>query len=190
MIGQFKTQENMIAGVKMEDGKKTKAQLLQDLESLREQVTELETAKTKLKVSENDLDQLRKELSERTKEMNCLYAISRLRDEPGISADKILQEIVRLIPPAWQFPEITRARLALQGGQVFESQGFMETPWRQEGKLRGDFIRPAHAVGRLAGLKHTDDTRPHVDFPRTKPVPQRPDRLQVNRFVTHGKLSA
>jgi diguanylate cyclase (GGDEF)-like protein/PAS domain S-box-containing protein len=69
-------------------------------------------------------------LKERAKELNCLYGISNLVQRPDISLEEILQGTVNLIPPAWQYPEITCARIVL-GGQEYLTDNFRETAWRQ-----------------------------------------------------------
>ncbi|MFP4445748.1 MAG: PAS domain S-box protein, partial [Desulfosudaceae bacterium] len=51
-------------------------------------------------------------LRERIKELDCLYGISRLVETSSELAD-ILQGTTALLPPAWQYPDITRARITL-----------------------------------------------------------------------------
>jgi PAS domain S-box-containing protein len=70
------------------------------------------------------------ELQERIKELNCLFGISKLIEQAGLSVPEILQGTVELIPPAWQYPEITCARIVLDD-RDFLSQGFREAPWSQ-----------------------------------------------------------
>jgi len=70
------------------------------------------------------------DLGERVKELSCLYAISSIVAKPGVSLEEVLQGVVDLIPSAWQYPEITRARLALNDRE-FRTQGFQNTPWKQ-----------------------------------------------------------
>jgi PAS domain S-box-containing protein len=67
-------------------------------------------------------------LDERVKELNCLYGISRLSAQPGISLEQILGGVVDLLPPAMQYPEIACTRIVLNG-QEFEADDFRETPW-------------------------------------------------------------
>ncbi len=74
-------------------------------------------------------------LDERVKELNCLYGISGLVEQPGITLEEILQGMVDLIPPAWRYPDIACARLAW-GERVFETVDFKETPWRQRADIR------------------------------------------------------
>jgi signal transduction histidine kinase len=78
-------------------------------------------------------EQLRKrtrDLSERVKDLNCLYAISGLVMRAGISFDKLVQEIVDLIPGSWHHPEVACARIVLQD-QEFKTENFRETVWKQ-----------------------------------------------------------
>lgn len=80
-----------------------------------------------------DEDRLRKlthDLSERVKELNCLYGISRLVDNASLSLNEILQGLVNLIPPAWQYPEITCARIRLKNCAFFTTN-FRSTAWAQ-----------------------------------------------------------
>ncbi len=73
-------------------------------------------------------------LGERMKELNCLYRINELVEQPGISLESIFQGVVNLIPPAWQHPEVTCARVAV-GDSVFETENFRETKWRQSSNI-------------------------------------------------------
>ena len=54
-------------------------------------------------------------LAERVKELTCLYGIAQIAGEPGISLEQVVQRIVELLPPAWQYPEIACARITLDG---------------------------------------------------------------------------
>jgi len=54
-------------------------------------------------------------LTERVKELTCLYGIAQIAGEPGISLEDVLQRIVELLPPAWQYPDIAVARITLDG---------------------------------------------------------------------------
>ncbi len=69
-------------------------------------------------------------LGERVKELKCLYRISDLVEKPGVSLEEILQGTINLIPPAWQYPEVTCARLNLEG-QDYRTQNFSETRWKK-----------------------------------------------------------
>jgi hypothetical protein len=43
-------------------------------------------------------------LTERVKELTCLYGIAQIAGKPGISLEQVIQGIVELLPPAWQYP--------------------------------------------------------------------------------------
>lgn len=83
---------------------------------------------------ENYNKKTKKELKERIKELNCLYELSQLMDDRDISEEEFLQFSVNLIPPAWQYPEITCARLTFNGKE-FKTKGFKETQWRQSANI-------------------------------------------------------
>jgi signal transduction histidine kinase len=54
-------------------------------------------------------------LQERVKELSCLYGMSQIAETPYVSLDDLIYSIMDLIPPAWQYPEITRTRIILDG---------------------------------------------------------------------------
>jgi len=62
-------------------------------------------------------------LRERVKELTCLYGISKIVQRPNISLDYILQEAVKLLPPAWLFPDIASAQIVVDG-QVYIAPNF------------------------------------------------------------------
>ncbi len=98
--------------------------------ALSEKEAELRGDIAKRKQAEEALQQRTHELNERVKELNCLYDISKLVEKPGVSLDEILQGTTETIPPSWQYPEVTCARIVLDG-QEFKTERFRETPWRQ-----------------------------------------------------------
>ncbi len=73
-------------------------------------------------------------LRERVKELTCLYGIAQVAQRPDISLEESLQEIVALLPPAWQHPEIATARISLDG-RAHTTPGFREGPHRQAGDI-------------------------------------------------------
>ncbi|KKN23388.1 hypothetical protein LCGC14_0905510 [marine sediment metagenome] len=85
-------------------------------------ITERKEAEEALKNSEHDL-------GERVKELTCLYELSKLVENLNISLEEVLQRTLDLIPPAWQFPEITCSRISFNG-QEFKTKNFMETEWK------------------------------------------------------------
>lgn len=73
-------------------------------------------------------------LTERIKELNCLYGISNLFENQDVSLSWIMQRAVELIPAAWQYPENACARIRLDG-QEYTSKNFKLTRWRQNTKI-------------------------------------------------------
>lgn len=69
-------------------------------------------------------------LRERVKELTCLYNIAQVAEQPDVSLEQLLQQIVELIPPAWQYPEITTSRIILDDN-IFAISGFRESTQRQ-----------------------------------------------------------
>jgi len=96
------------------------------------------------KLVENALHKRTYELRERVKELNCLYSISQLVDNPNISIEKIMQGIVDLIPAGWQYPENTCARIIIDN-QDFTNKDFKESIW----KLTSNIIVHEKPVGTL-----------------------------------------
>ena len=84
---------------------------------------------TQRKQTEEALRRNTYELGERIKELNCLYAYTNLIERPGISLSEIFQGLVGIIPPGWQYPEITCARLVFED-QIFKTANFNETVWK------------------------------------------------------------
>lgn len=74
------------------------------------------------------------DLRERIKELNCLYGIAQLAERRPDSIDEMLQGVVELLPAAWQYPEITCARIDFEG-KTYTSTGFETTPWRQSSEI-------------------------------------------------------
>jgi signal transduction histidine kinase len=80
--------------------------------------------------SKGNLQEIAHDLSERVKELNCMYGISRLFEKNGLSIEDILRGVVKLIPPAWQYPDITCARIKIDS-EEFNTVNYHETPWCQ-----------------------------------------------------------
>jgi two-component system NtrC family sensor kinase len=62
-------------------------------------------------------------LVERVKELTCLHGIARAVSRSDVGLAAILQDVVALLPPAWQYPDATRARIVLDG-TAYATAGF------------------------------------------------------------------
>ena len=97
------------------------------------------TNKKRLEEKNADLVRQLKEqqaaLLEREKELACLHKLTNLAGDLTKTREEVLQGAVEIIPPAWQYPDITCARLSLDG-QCFTTTGFAETAWRLKTDIR------------------------------------------------------
>jgi diguanylate cyclase (GGDEF)-like protein/PAS domain S-box-containing protein len=99
---------------------------------------------TDQKYAETSLQKRTDELVERIKELNCLYGIADLVEQPGITLEEILQGTAELIPPSWHYPGTTYARI-LYGGREYKSKRFQSSEWKQS----SDIYVHAHPSGVL-----------------------------------------
>jgi PAS domain S-box-containing protein len=70
------------------------------------------------------------DLDQRVKDLTALHRAARILHQETLSTAEWLQELVSELPPAWQYPEITEARIRL-GDLEVRTPGFALTPWRQ-----------------------------------------------------------
>ena len=73
-------------------------------------------------------------LTERVKELTCLYGIAQIAGQPGISLEEIIRGVVELLPSAWQYPETAFARIILDGIS-YTTQGFRECRQKQTAEI-------------------------------------------------------
>jgi len=81
-------------------------------------------------------------LRERVKELTCLYGISRVFADIDLPINELLEKVLEEIPPAWLYPEITRASILLDGHCYGASSDERRVSVQQEplvisGELRG-----------------------------------------------------
>ncbi|MHA2232479.1 MAG: PAS domain S-box protein, partial [Candidatus Hodarchaeales archaeon] len=69
------------------------------------------------------------------RELNCLYQIATIVERPEIPLPEICQEIVELLPPAWEYPDIAGAGISFED-QHFSTERFQPTPWIQTADIR------------------------------------------------------
>jgi PAS domain S-box-containing protein len=108
---------------------------------VQERTTELVRTNEELKSeiaqrmrTEDALRKLTQELSERVKEINCLYSVCYYVEKQYSKLEEKLQSIADLIPSGWQYPEIACARIILEGKE-YKTDNFIETPWKQVGEI-------------------------------------------------------
>jgi two-component system cell cycle sensor histidine kinase/response regulator CckA len=84
-------------------------------------------------------------LQERLKELSALHAAARLLQNEGLPLERLLARLVELLPPAFQFPDITAARVRY-GALSFETAGFAASPFCLSATFRA-------ADGSVGGLE-------------------------------------
>jgi len=106
----------------------------QEEKGLLEEVTsDIAFSLHNIELGEN-LEKRTHDLKERVKELNCLWEISNLVERPGISLEAIIKGTVNLLPSAWQYPQISCARIILEAKE-YKTKNFKETTWKQSSDI-------------------------------------------------------
>ncbi|NLS91691.1 MAG: helix-turn-helix transcriptional regulator [Planctomycetaceae bacterium] len=86
---------------------------------------------------------LRVALRERLKELSFLLGVLQFEERYSDSLPDLLQGIVHLVPPSWQYPEVCQVRLTLDD-ECYQTNDFRESRWVQRALI---YVR-----GQRAGL--------------------------------------
>lgn len=119
------------------------------------------TDTTQQKEFEQALQKKTKALVERIKELNCLYGIGALVEQPNITIEKIFQGTAELIPPAWHHPEATSARITY-AGKEFLSSNFRSSKWQQSREI----LTHGKTSGSVEVFIHKDFDSTQIPFSR------------------------
>ena len=148
-------------------------------------------------------------LRERVKELTGLYNLAQLSERRGISLDELLHGITALLPPAWQYPEITVGRIVLDGCSYSSAsdpggdlrqrtpivvsgfeRGFVEVIYREERPEldEGPFLKEERSLlGAIAREIAVIIERREADAERERLHEQ---LLHADRLATIGELAA
>lgn len=74
------------------------------------------------------LDQIFGNLIERAKELNCIYEVEEILRQSNLNIESILIKVAETIPPAMQYPDISRVKIHFHG-RVIIGGDFKETAW-------------------------------------------------------------
>jgi PAS domain S-box-containing protein len=85
---------------------------------------------TEKKVLEEESEEIKDELGERVKELTAMHKISRVLQDTEKPTAEVLGEITYILPSAWEYPEITAARIIFDKHE-FTTPNFYPTPWNQ-----------------------------------------------------------
>jgi predicted nucleotidyltransferase len=80
------------------------------------------------------LDHILQALQERAKELNCLYRVDEVLNQPDTPLEDLFREIIAIIPAGWQYPGSCRARLTWLD-RVYQAPDFQETEWMQSAPI-------------------------------------------------------
>jgi len=116
------------------DAKDEIGQLGRAFDQMTEKLKAITASRDELDREVDERKKAEKALDERVKELNCLFEISRLVEKRNLTLDGSTKGIVDLIPPAWQYPDITCAKINLKGQEV-KTSNFKETIWQQTSNI-------------------------------------------------------
>jgi PAS domain S-box-containing protein len=99
---------------------------------------------TERKRSEEAIQKLLHDLTERVKELAALHDAARILQQEGTEVPTLLRHLAELLPPAFQYPETTAARVRL-GHDEAVTLGFTDSP----STLRVDFATTDGQLGSI-----------------------------------------
>ncbi len=93
--------------------------------------------------SGNDtIESIVRDLTERAKELNCLYAVEELTSAADLSLEEVFCGVIEAIPAGWQYPGVCRVRITYDGAN-YQSPNFVPSAWVQRATI--------HVQGKPAG---------------------------------------
>ena len=91
-----------------------------------------------------------RKLTERRKELSCVYSIATMQDRFDISIERYFDSVAAKIKESWQYPEITCVRVRF-GDVSRATSNFKNTPWQQSVSLFSNGLPDGNiTVGYLA----------------------------------------
>jgi len=120
-------------------------------------------------------------LSERVKELNCLYGIATVAETSGITLDEIHRRVTNLLPVSWQYPEIAYARIIISG-KIFKTANYKDTEWKQSSDIK--------VLGEKEGIVEVGylEERPEIDegpFLKEERLLINAVAVQLGRIIEH-----
>jgi nitrate/nitrite-specific signal transduction histidine kinase len=113
----------------------SQTELFDALKEAHEQIEDLKNIIAELEWLEEALRRRTSELSERVKELDCLYTVSSRLINSTDSLQKILADIVNVMPLGWQYPKFTCVRLVLNSHD-YRTSNFCKTKLKQSAFIR------------------------------------------------------
>ncbi len=85
---------------------------------------------TRWQETEQALRKLTQDLSERVKELNCLFGISHIVEQASGSLSDILRETVNLLPRSWRHSDVACARIVVDDLER-RTENYADSRWKQ-----------------------------------------------------------
>jgi len=95
---------------------------------------QLRATEQQLRADEEQLKKLNHDMAERVKELDCMFGLSELIEQYGVDTEQVFKGLVDLIPPAWQYPDITCTRIIFENRE-FKTTNFKPTKWLQSADI-------------------------------------------------------
>ena len=108
------------------------------------------------------IDSFLNELKERAKELNCLYKVQELLNQPNLTPEELCKGVIAVIPDGWQYPEICKVEMTCQE-HTFHTDGFKKTPW----EMSSDILVQNERFGALS-VVYTEEMPPEDEGPFLK----------------------
>ena len=122
-------------------------------------------------------------LSERAKELKCLYQVAEALKDENVELIKVFKAVLDAIPPGYQYPTVCEARIILEGKE-YASADFKETQWIQT----ADIVIDNHVAGEIQVCYMQDVFEKNFVF-----LPEEQRLLNtiadsLSRFIFHRRL--
>lgn len=86
------------------------------------------------KIAEQEKERASYLLNERMKELTTLYRTGQILQNEVKAVDDLMQEIVTILPPGWQYPDITAARIVI-GATEYKTQNYATAVAKQQAEF-------------------------------------------------------
>ncbi len=130
------------------------------------------------------IDSFLNELKERAKELNCLYKVQELLNQPNLTPEELCKGVIAVIPDGWQYPEICKVEMTCQE-HTFHTDGFKKTPW----EMNSNILVQNERFGALS-VVYTEEMPPEDEGPFLKEERKLIDSIadQVSMYLLHQQL--
>ena len=103
-------------------------------QQLKAKDQQLRASNQQLQADQEQLKKLHHDSIERIKELNCTFGLAELIEQYKTDTEHIFEGLIELMLHAWQYPEITTARVIIDGIE-YKSANFRITKWLQSADI-------------------------------------------------------